>query len=97
MEKEDIIVSGGSSPYYTNKGVKKRIDEALEKCAILHTKTGTGQLLDEHGKKIDDRGSDYAQRWVREQENRILSEVEDLDPEFVDGLLYDTDQIDTTE
>lgn len=92
---EEIYTSGyPDTPYYTNKKVKKEIDEALEKCAILHTKVGTNQLKDENGKSIDDLGTNQAELWVKAQENRILGEVVDLDPNFVEPLLYSEDAFD---
>lgn len=92
---EDIIVEGGlDTPYYTDPQAKKEIDDALFKCAKLHTQVGTGQLLDESGKKVDDRGSLEAEIYVKMMENTILGSVMDLDPTFVKPLLYDEDAFD---
>jgi len=94
MSDDTYHVGYPDTPYYTNKKVKKEIDSALERCAILHTKVGTGQLLDENGKKVDDRGSSEAETWVKMRENMILGEVLDLDPSFVEALLYNEDTFD---
>ena len=94
MSSEEIIIGMPDTPYYQDQEVKQLIDSALHECAILHQKVGTGQLLDESGKKIDDRGSDEAELWVREQENRLLGSVLDLDPTFVEPLLYNEDSFD---
>lgn len=87
---EEIFITGlPDSPYYQDNSVRKKIDKALEDCAILRTKVGTRQLKDENGRFIDDRGSDEAMMWVREQENRILGSVIDLDYDFVEPLMYE--------
>lgn len=91
---EEIIRGMPDSPYYQNPEVRKEIDAALERSAILRTKVGTRQLKDANGKLIDDMGTDAAKLWVKEQENRILGDVYDLDPEFVDLLMYDEDTLD---
>lgn len=90
----DEIVSGKDTPFYTEPEVKKKIDDALERSAILRTKIGTRQLKDASGKLIDDRGDDGAKLWVMEQENRILGEVYDLDPDFIKTLMYGEDSFD---
>lgn len=94
MSENTYHIGYPDTPYYTDKKVKEEIDTALEKCAILHTKVGTGQLLDENGKKIDDRGSKEAETYVKMKENMILGEVLDLDPFFVEPLLYSEDAFD---
>lgn len=91
---EEIIIGNPDSPYYENKEVREKIDDALHRCQILHQKEGTRQLKDESGKLIDDRGSEAARLWVIEQENRILGEVYDLDPDFVEPLMYSEDSFD---
>lgn len=95
MEDNDIIVEGRlDSPYYTNKQVRNKIDDALRECAKLRTQVGTRQLKDENGRFIDDRGSDEAMQWCKMKENMILGEVEDLDPDFVSPLFYTEDSFD---
>lgn len=94
MSSEEIIIGMPDTPYYQDQEAKELIDLALHQCAVLHQRVGTGQLLDENGKKIDDRGSKSAEFWVREQENRILGSVVELDPTFVEPLMYNEDSFD---
>lgn len=75
------------TPYHTDKEVRKLIDIALHQAAILHTKIGRGQLVDEKGNKVDEMKNPM--NWVRRMENKILNAVKDLDPEFIQPLLYD--------
>ena len=92
---DDVYKAGyADTPYYTNKGIREEIDQALKECAILHTKTGTRQLKDENGRFIDDMGTDQAELWVKAQENKILGGVVDLDPSFVEPLMYSEDTFD---
>lgn len=94
MDNDVYQVGCPDTPYYTDPKVKSEIDKALKECAILHTKTGTRQLKDENGRFVDDLGPEQAELWAKAQENKILGSVSDLDPSFVEPLMYSEDTFD---
>jgi hypothetical protein len=64
------------TPYYTNEEAREKIDEVLEKNAIMFTQLGKDSTKDEI-------------QWAKDKEQTRLKRVHHLDEIFINRMLID--------